>query len=308
MATDNNNADGISRPLIFILDDDPAFGRLMREALLHRLDCTVRDFVDLKDMVADPDLESVDLFIIDIQLNDFLTGFQVPAELPLRCRFAAFLFVSGFPIDRPQYDMAAESVFFDFIAKPFPMVLFVHRIKILLAARMREPKSGQDKILDLWTRPPYVALVLDAKMQVRLANHQLADLLQVESPRALVGRPWSEFFPHGGFDEFQQAHFEILKGDLSKFGELSNNIQSSTGKIYRIKWFNSPFTGSENDEILTLSVGILSDVKKDHADELRQTWHKNILLHRAAIRAIKKLPDIKPPESVEGGSCDIDVR
>jgi hypothetical protein len=299
---DDNNIRANSGPLIFILDDEATQKSLMQKQVAAGINCTVRGFIKLKDMIEDPEIEKVDLFIIDNQLGGDLTGLEVPATLPVNCRFAAYLFVSGYPIDKATYAKAAASIFFDFIAKPFPSVLFIHRIKLLLNARLRVPIKSEQRLLELWTHTPYVAMVLDAKMLIRLANYQLVDLLKVESARAVVGQPWSDFLIDEAIIAFQKAHALILNGGVSAFGEISVDVKSSVGQIHRIRWYNSTFTGLDDDEILTLSVGIPAEAKKQMADQLRQAWHENIKLHRAAIRAIKKLPDIVR-SSNRGNDC-----
>jgi FixJ family two-component response regulator len=307
MAESIEDTDPISGPLIFILDDDPAAAGVCRENLAARIDGTIRAFVRIGDMVADPDIERVDLFVLDVQLGEEITGFDIPDTLPARCRFAAYLFMSGYTVDQKQYDKAAGLPFFDFIAKPFIAVHLVHRVQLLLAARLKIPEDLDDRVLHLWARAPYVAVVIDADLRIRLANHQMAALLEVQTPRALVGRPWSEFLPDHAIKPFSGIHAKILAGDLSRFGEYAFDIRSQGGSIHRVKWFNSPlFAGADESEALTLSVGIPGEYqhKRRIASDLRRTWKESILLHRAAIRAIKKMPlkvDGPPACQINGG-------
>lgn len=282
--------DAVQNPgtLIFVLDDEPGAVKMMRDALRTNMAATVKAFVRFEDMAADPDLVDVDLFVLDINLGD-LSGFDVPDRLPTRCLFAAFLFVSGFPVDMEQYDRAGGLAFFDFLGKPFPMVHFVHRVNLLLAARLKLPVDLDDNVLNIWARSPFVAVVLDADFKVFLCNRQTADLLEVGSSRDLVGRSWADFLPEETVQTARGIHGTVLNGDLSRAGEISGSVRSAKGKVHRIRWFNSPFEGPEN-EVLTLSIGIPWEYKARMATRLRTTWKESILKHRAAIRAIKRLP------------------
>lgn len=277
------------KTLIFVLDDEPDAATMIRDTLRRNMDAAVKAFVRFEDMAADDDLVRVDLFVLDIQLGDNLSGFDVPACLPTRCRFAAFLFVSGYPVDRAQYDRADHLAFFDFIGKPFPMVHFVHRVNLLLAARLKMPDDIDDRVLDLWSLAPFVAIVLDADFKIRLCNSQMSALLEVESPRDLVGQSWSEFLPEAAVQSVRGIHGTVLTGDLTRVGEVSNDVQSTTGTIHRVKWFNSPFEGVDG-EALTLSIGVPGEYKIRMASRLRKTWKESILKHRAAIQAIRRLP------------------
>lgn len=276
--------------MIFILEDDRATATACRENLAARIKADVRAFETFEDMAADADLDRVDLFVIDIKLGGQLTGFEVPAHLPARCRFAAFLFMSGYQIDPMQYDKAAGLPFFDFLPKPFTGVYLAHRVKLLLAARLKIPDGLDERIIELWTRAPYVAAVIDKGFKIRLANHQLAALLAVKEPRDLVGRSWLDFLTEDMAATFADIHGSIINGDLTHFGEYSGAVQAQGGEVHPVRWFNSPFAGSEESEVLILSVGLPYKFKLYLADDLRRAWKESILIHRAAIRAIKKMP------------------
>jgi PAS domain-containing protein len=300
-------ADPEQRPddgtLIFVLDDEPDAARVMRDNLRARMDARVKAFVRLEDMLADGELPAVDLFVLDIQLGEGVSGFDVPARLPTRSRFAAFLFVSGYPVDRGQYERAVGLPFFDFISKPFPMVHFVHRVNLLLAARLRLPVDVDDPLLDLWALAPFVAVVLDAEMRIRLVNQQMAALLEIPAARDLVGRAWTDFLPPELVAAVRDVHGTILSGDLSRFGEHSSDLRSLSGAIHRVKWFNSPFEGV-NGEALTLSVGVPGEYRARMSARLRRTWKESILKHRAAIRAIKRLPLAREASASAVGDID----
>jgi FixJ family two-component response regulator len=297
------NAALLSGPLIFILEDDRATADACRENLTLRIKADVRAFGTFEAMASDPDLERVDLFIIDIKLGGELSGFEVPANLPARCRFASFLFMSGYAIDPDQYDKAIGLPFFDFLHKPFSGIYLVHRVKLMLAARLKMPEGLDEKIIELWTRTPYVAVVMDKAFKVRLANHQLAALLDVKTPRDLVGRPWLDYLPEDMVEPFCNIHGSIINGDLSHFGEYSGAVRSRAGVVHPVRWFNSPFAGPEENEILILSVGLPYKFKLYLADDLRKAWKESILIHRAAIRAIKHMPLKAEDPPDDGEAC-----
>ena len=278
-----------SQTLIYILDDDPDAGAVMADALRRHTDAAVRAFKRLEEMLAAEGLVRVDLFVLDIQLENGLSGFDVPACLPTRCRFAAFLFVSGYPVESKQFEHAAGLSYFDFIAKPFAAVHFVHRVNLLLAARLKMPGDMDDRILDLWAVTPFVAVVLDEGFNIRLCNRQMATLLEIGSARELVGRSWSDFLPDETVATGRDIHQTVLAGDLAEVGEITTTVKTVSGVLHRVKWFNCPFEGVDG-EALTLSVGVPGEYKRRMAHRLRETWRESILKHRAAIQAIRRMP------------------
>jgi PAS domain-containing protein len=170
-----------------------------------------------------------------------------------------------------------------------------------LTARLKMPAGFDDKLLELWTRTPYIAAVIDKSFRIRLANYQLAALLEVKSAGALVGRTWADFLPESLEDTYRQIFETILAGDLTQFGEYTGDVCAQSGTIHRVKWFHSPFLGSEENDTLILSVGLPYRFKLTIADDLRRAWKESILVHRAAIRAIKKLPSKTDPSN----SCQL---
>lgn len=280
---------GENKALIFVLDDEPGAARLFAENLARRMDATVKYFMHFDEMSRAEDLQLVDLFVLDVNLGDGLSGFDIPACLPIICRFSAFLFISGYPVDQDQYDRAKHLAFYDFIAKPFPMVHLAHRVNLLLASRLKMPTDLDDRVLNLWSLAPFVAVVLDKDFAIRLCNKQLATLLEVEGPRDLAGRSWAEFLPDDMVGSVRRIHSMVLSGDLDVAGEVSNDMLSTSGKKHRVKWFNSPFEGVDG-EALTLSIGVPTEYKARMANRLRRTWKESILKHRAAIQAIRRMP------------------
>jgi len=296
-------------PLIFILDDDAEAGALMREQLALKVEARVRVFLSFDEMAAADDLQAVDLFVIDVKLKEDFSGFEVPAALPPRCRFAAFLFVSGFPLNEAQYNEVAGLAFFDFVAKPATTTHFLHRVKLLLAARLRIPGKIGGHILEQWSRSPFVAAVVDANYRIRLCNRQLVAVLGVESPRALVGRLWFEFLPDKGgqVEAFRQMHAAVLVGQNVPYGEHVGRLCGAGGRQSVIKWWHSSFLGPDNEDLL-LSIGMPSGYKSALAMEVRKAWRECIQQHQATIRAIKRRPlRIEPaatcaPTPNEGGN------
>jgi CheY-like chemotaxis protein len=288
--------------LIFVLEDDVATGKACREYIAARFSENVRYFDTFEAMAAAPDLDQVDLFIVDIKLGDGLSGFDVPSQLPLRCRFAAFLFMSGFAVAQDEFDRAASLPYFDFIAKPFTMPYLIHRCKLLLSARLKMPPGLDERLLDLWAGTPYIALVLDRTYRIRLANYQLASLLEEKNAAALVGRYWEDYLPQKIVTVYKDIYATILSGDLSEFGEYTGDIQSTDGTLHRVKWFHSPFAGGdESNGVMILAVGMPYRFKLTIADSLRQSWRESILKHRAAIRSIKRMPF----DSEAAATCDL---
>lgn len=272
-------------PLIFILDDEPDVVRSIAKNIAARRAAVIRSFYTAADMLASNDLARVDLFIIDIKLGGESSGFDIPGRLPYACRFAPFLFISGYAVEDKDFDKAAALPFFDFIAKPFSFVKFMHRLELLLAARSGLA-ADTATAADLGDLAPFVAVVLDEKLTIRLCNDQFAGLVEVKNQADLIGRNWVDFLPAD-----LAARLIRTKGriDLSKQGEFSIPVVSASGHVHRAIWFNTPFVGAGGRD-LTLIVGVPSKHRVKMVGRLRQQWQSDILRHRAAIRAIGKMP------------------
>jgi FixJ family two-component response regulator len=284
------NAGPISGALIFILEDDPATAAACRESLVMHMQADARSFGTLQEMIAAPDLAKVDLFIIDNKLGGGVLGFDVPARLPLRCRFAAYLFVSGFAVSSAEMEKAAGLPYFDFLAKPFTGLYLAHRVKLLLTARLKLPEGLDDRIMELWAHAQYVALVIDAALKIKLANEQLAALLGIKTPRGLIGRLLSEYLTAESGGLFEPVRARAAAGDLSYFDEFVGDIRGADNQVHAVKWFVSPFAGGEDNGALILMVGIPGAFRQYLSDSLRQKWRASIQAHREAIEAIKKRP------------------
>jgi DNA-binding response OmpR family regulator len=277
-------------PLIFILDDDTDAAEIFRDQLALIGGVEIRTFADFDSMAAAEEVEAVDLFVVDVKLGGPLSGFEVPGALPARCRFAAFLFISGFALDDDQYSKVAGLAFFDFIAKPFTTSIFIHRVKLLLAARLRIPGQTNPRVIEQWTRAPFVAAVCGDDYRIKLCNRQLAAALEVESPRDLVGRVWFDFFVRADDAEtFKRIYAAVVAGQVVRYGEHITRLRGAGGGSIIINWCHSAFQGPAGDDLL-LSVGMPSGYKIKMAAELRQAWRESIERHQAAIKAIKRRP------------------
>jgi hypothetical protein len=277
-------------PLIFILDDDTDAAEIFRDQLALIGGVKIRTFADFDTMAAAEDVEAVDLFVVDVKLGGPLSGFEVPAALPMRCRFAAFLFISGFALDDDQYSKVAGLAFFDFIAKPFTTSLFVHRAKLLLAARLRIPGQTSPRLIDQWTRAPFVAAVCGDDYRIKLCNRQLAAALEVEKPRDLVGRLWFDYFARGDdVATFKRVYAAVMAGQVVRYGEHITRLHAAGDGSVAINWCHSAFQGPAGEDLL-LSVGMPTGYKIKMAAELRQAWRESIERHQKAIEAIKRRP------------------
>lgn len=282
------NIKDIQSAVIFVLDDEENITTLIKQALADRADTTIKTFTDLDAMIADPDLASVDLFIVDINLKSDRSGFEVPALLPQQCRFAAWLFMSGYELNAELYRRASQLSLFDFIGKPFALTVLKQKVKLLLAARLRLPDTIDDRLINIWSRDHFLAVVLDDQTSIRLANAKAANMLQVDKPRDLVGRTWIEYIPGHAIDAFIKNHAKMIDGDDDALTEYEGEIISAFGVLKNILWFNSAFEADQAKRLI-LSIGIPLDARARKIKEMKQIYREILIKDRSAIRAIKPL-------------------
>lgn len=271
---------------IYILDDDAASVAVLTEMLgVGFPGANIFPFTDYGQFLAAEELCRGDLFIIDICLAG-IDGRDLPALMPPACHLKPFLFVSGFPIEDKDFDALGGLVVFDFIGKPFALRQFLHRVGLLLdACPLPTPF---DDTFDLMVYAPFVAVVLDAELRVKYCNQQTAALLEEKSAAEVVGRPWLEFVPQGEGALVTEVYATVLKGDLRHFGEYVSPVKSASGKVKPVRWFNSPFEGSEG-QALTLSVGVPSQMEVSVVRKIRRLWGERIQRDKEAIHAVKPL-------------------
>lgn len=268
--------------LVFVLDDDETSIRVIRDILEKRPGIEARFFETLADMKRDPAIARVDLFILDVRLPGDVSGFEVPARLPARCRFAAFLFVSGFKIDADQYNQAAGLPLFDFMAKPLTPVMFLHRVDLLLAAHVRIPPDVGEQVIDQCLYGPLLSIVIDDRGYIRLCNRSAAEAMGLSHPLDAVGRPWADFDPDGTWTIAETGPAET--GPAEAVGQ----IQATDGTTVRIKWirtgFDDPMSGP-----MALFIGVYANGRNKRAGRLRRIYRDLLAKDRAVIRSIKAM-------------------
>lgn len=293
---DSNDSDkhhrSLDRPLIYILDDDQSIVDLLATTLSRSMTCDARPYTELEALLKDEHLEYADLLVVDINLGDGASGFDIPARLPIQCRFAAILFVSGYPVDNGEFKQVADLPFFDFIQKPFSTEVFVNRVNRLLAARLAVPPEVDDSLVGHWSLPPFVAVVLDEAYEVAFVNNELAKLLGLRHPGELVGRSWSDFIPREFHHTLEKVHGAVLEGDTQNYGEYTSLVRSVDGQIKSVRWYNSPFEGADG-ALYTLSVGVPSGFKDSVHRQFRTQFRDMLKKHRAAIRAYRRVKSTK---------------
>lgn len=278
------------KPLVFVLDDEKPLTDVITTALTQDGALTVKSFHTAADLQADADLESVDLFIIDVRLKDGISGFELPMQLPARCRLAAFLFMSGYTVDLQLYERSKMLSLFDFIAKPFTLVDLKERVNSLLSDRVRLPEDTNAGLLTIWQKESFVAVLIDHNLSIRLANDKMARMLGMDKPRDLVGQSFKGFLTGDCIDQVVKTVRAIFAGDSQTPSDIECEVITAGGQKHRVVLFCSAFEGEENQRMV-LSVGIISDHRRRH--RLRYVYRQMLIKDRATIRNIKplKLPE-----------------
>lgn len=278
------------KPLVFVLDDEKTLGDLIQTALTQDDRLAVKTFTRAEDLLKAGALADVDLFIIDVQLKQNISGFELPAALPERCRFAAYLFMSGYTLDAQLYDQSKALSLFDFIAKPFTIDQLKERVNSLLSDRMQLPNDIDGHLLNMWQKDAFLAILVDHDLVIRLANDKMARIVDMDKPRDLVGQSFQKFLPAYCIKQVNAAVEGIIAGDENAPTEIEAEVIATGGRLHRIMWFCSAFEGEENQR-LVLSVGILCGNRR--RNRIRNAYRQLLIKDRAAIRSI---PPLKMPD------------
>lgn len=277
------------KALVFVLDDETALTDLIETALTQGGRIEVKAFNDTQSLIEDAALVNVDLFIIDVNLKG-ASGFDVPAALPEQCRFAAFLFISGYNLDAELYDRSKALSLFDFIAKPFSIGQLKERVNSLLSDRLQLPTDIDGHLLSMWQKDAFLAILIGPDKVIRLANDKMARMIGMDTPRDLVGKSFARFLPAYCLDQVNAMVDGIIAGDDNAPNEIETEIIAAGGRLHRVMWFCSSFEGEDTNR-LVLAVGVLCGNRR--RKRIRNVYRQLLVKDRAAIRSIKplKVPD-----------------
>jgi CheY-like chemotaxis protein len=273
--------------MVFIIDDDAMSLAMLAEMIGAGFPgAEVATFTGAAGLLEHEQLEDADLFIIDIQLNAEMDGRELALSLPKTCRRRPFLFISGYPIEDDFFVGLDGLDIFDFIAKPFNLRLFHHRVGILLDIAPSAAHPMND-VYDLMMCAPYVAVVLDEHFAVRYCNQQAATLLGERNAAALVGRDWRNYVPDSVARALPKMRRRLVAGQAD-MGEFPAPVISTDGRQKMMRWFNTTFSGGAG-ETLTLSIGVSDQIGVAAIDKIRRMWAERIKEDKATIQNVRPL-------------------
>jgi PAS domain S-box-containing protein len=275
---------------IFILDDNKPLIELYESFLEHSdISCKISTFTDPKKMLSQKNLEDIDLFILDVKLENKLDGKMVCSEIMKRNKYSIFLFVSGYDYNYDSFVYLDCS--FDYIQKPCSNTILINRTKTLLHLSKELKKINKTKkeielsLRDIFDYSDIYLIVLNEEMNIRLCSYRLAADLGFKTSDELIGKNWIEFLP------IEMAPLKDLFSPEKKkiFSEFTNDIQTRDGKRIPTKWFN---TRIKNGTIWTFSIGIpltKEITKEDSIETMRTYWEDIIKKDRTTINVFREL-------------------
>lgn len=286
---------------IFILDDEESIAELIHTFLEKGLpnNPVIKSFTNAEALLNDPILSEVDLFILDVRVNDY-NGIDICNTILQKGITSTFLFISGFDYN---YDSFIElKCTYDFIQKPFTNLILVNRSKTLINLSKSLKKMEQTKkrieinIKDIFDYSDTYLLILDENMMVKLCSSKLANDLGFSLSDDIIGKCWADFLP----DEMQPLKELFSPEKKTIFQEFTNDIVTLSGNRISIKWFN---TRIQNGKIWTFSIGIplARDISKEKSiEEMRSHWENIIKQDRTTINVFRELLD-EPERVCENG-------
>lgn len=185
------------------------------------------------------------------------------------------------------YDFMNEHTFNEFV--------FVNRVKALLSV----PRLSKNFIVqkeavqnNLWMALDYSNLfvvVLNKKMEVVLANYQLAKTLGFEEENKIIGTNWMDYLGPTDTDLVKHVFEETLQGSKS-YEEFTNNIYNkNTKKSITVRWFNTLINSTFN---CTFSIGvpIVNEPSvDDNVDAVRAYFTDILRKDKTTINAMKEV-------------------
>jgi len=281
--------------IIFILDDDESIISVMKEYIGKNIpNIKIYTFTDHMDMLNNPLLLKVSLFIIDIHLNSNVAGYDVAAKIYSCGMNVPFLFISGGDYNYEYFEKFKFT--YDFISKPFDQILAVNRIKVLLKVsnsykiHETEKMKLQVSLKELFDYSNIYMVILDVNMNIKLCSYLLAKDLGYETENEMIGLSWKQFLIESDRRYIDNFHKEILKNSQTfkkSLREVVTTLLTKSKHKISVKWFNSRI---DNSHTYTFSIGIPIDKKitpQDGIDSIRAYWRDVLEKDATTLTALK---------------------
>lgn len=125
------------RATVFVVDDD-AFMRLLLKRLFTDAGMRVRTFASAADVLADPDLASPCVLLVDVQMPQ-MSGLELQLVLREREIRAPLIFLTA-QGDVPMAVTAMRNGAVDFLEKPFDAAALIERVQRAFERRVSPPR------------------------------------------------------------------------------------------------------------------------------------------------------------------------
>jgi PAS domain S-box-containing protein len=289
--------------LIFIIDDQVEICEIIEQVIIRNIsNIRVKTFTDVNDMLSDPDILDVDLFVIDVFLGNY-DGRDLCDLIIDKGNNSPVLFVSGRLVTADFFEDTKNCYAVDFIEKPFVLPILINRIKVLLALsntyqqlqdkieeEQKKVKFREQMMWDLFNHSHFYVIVINHNTQlISLANYKLAIDLGFKSEDELVGRSCFDFIPENQRDLINVIKSQLCcVGNSSKFREFTFDMQTLDGKIILVKWFNSYINTTEHVSF-SIGIPIKQPSYEDSIDSIRDYFNTILDKDRVMIDAMNSI-------------------
>lgn len=247
------------------------------------------------------DVKIVDLVMFDILFDEesLIRMEKVLQSIYGKSSTAFLLFTNEKDFDEEKFkeiNSRYPDLVYDFMNEhTFNEFIFVNRVKALLSI----PRLSRNFVLqkeavqnNLWMALDYSNLfvvVLNKKMEVVLANYQLAKTLGFEDESKIIGTCWLDHLGHVDVDLVKHVFEETLSGSKA-YEEFTNSIYNkNTKKTVTVRWFNTMINNTFN---CTFSIGvpIVNEPSvDDNVDAVRAYFADILRKDRTTFTAMKEV-------------------
>lgn len=119
---------------IVVLDDDPQILQIFEKILFKSFtECDIKYYdYPTADFCKYVTNNQIDLFIMDIKLGKFQNGIQLSRDIIYKKRGTIFLFISGYPFNKLDFEDLDGRCVYDFMSKPIDGEYFNTVVSTLL--------------------------------------------------------------------------------------------------------------------------------------------------------------------------------
>ena len=281
------------KTLIYIIDDIAENCILIKSQLMKTVfDISIKSFTNPKTFFDDVNFLKVDLFIIDVFLGDY-DGRDLCNIITKRGSKAPVLFISGMIPSNDFFEVTNDCYAVDFIQKPYDLLVFVNRVKVLLSLSLnyqkleKKIKFREHMVWNIFNYSHFYVVVVNDDFTIKLANHKLAIDLGFKSEEEMIGKNCLDFVV-----ENQKDFAKIIRDQLSTANsshhESITDMKPLHGEMITVRWFNSYVNDGNN---FSFSIGIPIQIPRygNSVESIRHYFNTVLDKDHKMIMAMKEV-------------------